>query len=230
MLSIVDAGFDSFWLIEHHFTDDGYLRALMSVLAAIASRTRRVTLGRQLCAARAVSSSALRLTADIATVDVISNGRLRLGSGLGYRGEKFDGFGVARGERLGRTLLMDAMTGKAIERGTALGLSFRRAISAAAKSNSIAKRCSDTEKIRPPSASLAIASYMSPIISSRRGPISSSRRFTGHHLFAQWLSAAAGPEQTWIWPDAERLKRGTRGWAVKKCGQFLPEGLQIHDG
>jgi alkanesulfonate monooxygenase SsuD/methylene tetrahydromethanopterin reductase-like flavin-dependent oxidoreductase (luciferase family) len=27
-------------------------------------------------------------------------------------------------------------------------------------------------------------------------------------LYAQWLSAAAGPGQTWIWPDAERLKRG----------------------
>src|SRR5208337_1727468 len=39
-----------------------------------------------------------------AFVDVVSGGRLRLGIGLGYRAEEFEGFGVPRAQRLGRTL------------------------------------------------------------------------------------------------------------------------------
>src|SRR5246127_4556494 len=96
------AGFDSIWLTEHHFTDDGYLAAIMPTLGAIAARTKRVSLGTYVLLAPFYHP--LRLAEDTATIDVISHGRLRLGIGLGYRGEEFDGFGVARGERLGRTL------------------------------------------------------------------------------------------------------------------------------
>lgn len=99
---VEQAGFDSIWLTEHHFTDDGYLGALMPMLAAIASRTRTVTLGSYVLLAPFYHP--LRLAEDTATIDVISNGRLRLGIGLGYRGEEFDAFGLARSERLGRTL------------------------------------------------------------------------------------------------------------------------------
>ena len=41
---------------------------------------------------------------DAAFVDVVSGGRLRLGIGLGYRAEEFEGFGVPRAQRLRRTL------------------------------------------------------------------------------------------------------------------------------
>src|ERR671915_431838 len=36
--------------------------------------------------------------------DDVSRGRLRLGLGLGYRHEEFEGFDIPRNERLGRTL------------------------------------------------------------------------------------------------------------------------------
>jgi len=96
------AGFDSVWLTEHHFTDDGYLAAIMPTLGAIAARTKRVSLGTYVLLAPFYHP--LRLAEDTATIDVISNGRLRLGIGLGYRGEEFAGFQVSRQQRLGRTL------------------------------------------------------------------------------------------------------------------------------
>ena len=96
------AGFDSIWLTEHHFTDDGYLPALMPAAAAILARTRRVTLGTFVLLAPFYHP--VKLAEDAAVVDVISNGRLRLGIGLGYRAEEFAGFGIKREERFGRTI------------------------------------------------------------------------------------------------------------------------------
>jgi alkanesulfonate monooxygenase SsuD/methylene tetrahydromethanopterin reductase-like flavin-dependent oxidoreductase (luciferase family) len=96
------AGLDSIWVTEHHFTEDGYLSAVMPALAAIAARTTRVTIGTYVLLAPFYHP--LRLAEDATLIDVISNGRLRLGIGLGYRQEEFDGFQISRKERLGRTL------------------------------------------------------------------------------------------------------------------------------
>jgi alkanesulfonate monooxygenase SsuD/methylene tetrahydromethanopterin reductase-like flavin-dependent oxidoreductase (luciferase family) len=96
------AGFDSIWLTEHHFTDDGYLPAMMPAAAAIAARTKRVEIGTFVLLAP--FQHPLKLAEDVAVVDVISGGRIRLGIGQGYRQEEFDGFGVPREQRLGRTL------------------------------------------------------------------------------------------------------------------------------
>jgi alkanesulfonate monooxygenase SsuD/methylene tetrahydromethanopterin reductase-like flavin-dependent oxidoreductase (luciferase family) len=84
-------GIDNVWVSEHHFFEDGYLPQTLTFASAIAARTQRVRIG------TAVLLAALRpsiQTAEEATiVDLVSNGRLDLGLGAGYRLPEYEAFG-----------------------------------------------------------------------------------------------------------------------------------------
>jgi len=96
-----DAGFDSFWLAEHHGASDGYNPALLPFLSAVAASTSRLEVGTAVLLAP--FHHPLRVAEDAAVVDNISGGRMNLGLGLGWNPEEYRMFGVdtkGRGRRL----------------------------------------------------------------------------------------------------------------------------------
>ncbi|HZP90602.1 MAG TPA: LLM class flavin-dependent oxidoreductase [Actinomycetota bacterium] len=108
-------GFDSAWVSEHHGASDGYLPSLLPMLAAFAAVTEHIGLGTGV--ALTPFHDPLRLAEDAAVVDQLSEGRLILGLGIGWREEEFRMFGVPRQERLTRTtetieILRRAWTGR----------------------------------------------------------------------------------------------------------------------
>jgi alkanesulfonate monooxygenase SsuD/methylene tetrahydromethanopterin reductase-like flavin-dependent oxidoreductase (luciferase family) len=94
-------GAASVWLSEHHFFEDGYLPQPLTFAAAIAARTRAIRIG------TAVLLAALRTPAQLAeeaaVVDILSNGRLDLGVGLGYRIPEYEGFDRSFDRRFAQT-------------------------------------------------------------------------------------------------------------------------------
>jgi probable F420-dependent oxidoreductase len=86
------AGFDAFWVSEHHGFPDAYLPSPLTLLGTVAARTSRIALGTGVVVAPLASP--LRLAEDAAVVDQLSNGRLILGLGLGYAEHEYRAFGV----------------------------------------------------------------------------------------------------------------------------------------
>lgn len=92
-----ELGYDAVWLGEHHFTDDGFSSSPLTLAAAVAARTERVQIGTYVLLLPLYDP--VRLAEEAATVDILSNGRLVLGLGLGYRPEEYTVLGVPHNER-----------------------------------------------------------------------------------------------------------------------------------
>jgi probable F420-dependent oxidoreductase len=95
-------GFDAAWVSEHHGSSDGYVPSLLPMLAAMAAVTERIGLGSGIVLTP--FHDPIRLAEDAAVVDQLSDGRLILGLGIGWRHEEFRMFGVPFSERLRRTV------------------------------------------------------------------------------------------------------------------------------
>ena len=94
-------GLDSAWVSEHHFAGDGYLPALLPLLASFAAVTERIELGTGVVLAP--FHDPLRLAEDFAVVDQIAGGRVIAGFGIGWRDEEFRAFDIKPSSRVKRT-------------------------------------------------------------------------------------------------------------------------------
>lgn len=90
-------GFESAWVTEHHFLNDGHLPSVMPALGAFAALTTRMRIGAYVMLMP--FHNPVRVAEDAAVVDQLSGGRLELAVGTGYRPEEFAGFGIDRSLR-----------------------------------------------------------------------------------------------------------------------------------
>jgi alkanesulfonate monooxygenase SsuD/methylene tetrahydromethanopterin reductase-like flavin-dependent oxidoreductase (luciferase family) len=84
-------GADSVWLTEHHFFDDGYLPQCWTFAAAIAARTKKVRIGSAV--ALLPLHTGIETAEQLAICDLISEGRMEPGFGIGYRQPEYAAFG-----------------------------------------------------------------------------------------------------------------------------------------
>ena len=83
-------GFDSVSLLEHHASIDGYLPSPIVLGAAVAGVTQRMLI--RMSVVLLPLYHPIRLAEDLAVLDLVSQGRLRLTVGAGYRAEEYEQF------------------------------------------------------------------------------------------------------------------------------------------
>lgn len=93
-------GFDAVYLSEHTGLEPYWPSPLIG-LSAVAARTATIDLGTHV--ALLPMYDPVRLAGDIACLDVLSDGRTRLGFGIGWRKAEFEAHGVPFEERGART-------------------------------------------------------------------------------------------------------------------------------
>jgi alkanesulfonate monooxygenase SsuD/methylene tetrahydromethanopterin reductase-like flavin-dependent oxidoreductase (luciferase family) len=93
-------GFRSTFLVEHHFSGWNQVSATLMLLTALATETTTIRLG---SAVMVLSwHNPVLLAEQVATLDVISGGRVDFGIGKGYRHSEFHGFGIDPGDAAAR--------------------------------------------------------------------------------------------------------------------------------
>ncbi len=88
------AGFDSFWLAEHHFQHEGYecIPNILMLAVHLAQVTDRIRFG---CGFNITPMwHPLRLAEDFATADILTKGRVIFGLGRGYHTREVESFGA----------------------------------------------------------------------------------------------------------------------------------------
>jgi alkanesulfonate monooxygenase SsuD/methylene tetrahydromethanopterin reductase-like flavin-dependent oxidoreductase (luciferase family) len=85
-------GFQSSFLVEHHFTGHGQVSASLALQSFVAARTTTLRIGTAVLVLP--WHNPVLLAEQAATLDLMSGGRLDFGVGKGYRRNEFDGFCV----------------------------------------------------------------------------------------------------------------------------------------
>ncbi len=91
-----ELGYESVFVVEHHFTGVGQVSASLNLLSYLAGRTRRIRLGTAVVVLP--WHNPVLLAEQVATLDLLSNGRFDFGVGKGYREQEFGGFCIPLAE------------------------------------------------------------------------------------------------------------------------------------
>jgi alkanesulfonate monooxygenase SsuD/methylene tetrahydromethanopterin reductase-like flavin-dependent oxidoreductase (luciferase family)/putative sterol carrier protein len=92
-----ELGYDSVWEVEHHFLEEySHSSASEVFLAACSQRTRQIRLGFGIVAVPPGYQHPARVAEKVATLDLVSRGRVEFGSGETSSGAELGGFGVDR--------------------------------------------------------------------------------------------------------------------------------------
>ncbi len=82
-------GFDYVWLAEHHFTSEyNHISATDVFLGAIAAKTKSIRVGTGVVQMMPGNNHPVKVAENIATIDLLSNGRVEFGVGVGSPGEQ----------------------------------------------------------------------------------------------------------------------------------------------
>jgi alkanesulfonate monooxygenase SsuD/methylene tetrahydromethanopterin reductase-like flavin-dependent oxidoreductase (luciferase family) len=93
-------GFDNLWAVEHHFLEEySHCSAPEVFLAACSQRTRRIRLGHGVMLMPPGFNHPARAAERIATLDLVSNGRVEWGTGEASSWAELGGYGVAVEEK-----------------------------------------------------------------------------------------------------------------------------------
>jgi alkanesulfonate monooxygenase SsuD/methylene tetrahydromethanopterin reductase-like flavin-dependent oxidoreductase (luciferase family) len=91
------AGIDYVWEVEHHFLEEySHSSAPEVFLAAASQRTKRIRLGHGIVQAPPGVNHPARIAERVATLDLVSDGRVEFGTGESSAAAELGGFGVAR--------------------------------------------------------------------------------------------------------------------------------------
>lgn len=97
MVLAENLGFKVLTVTEHHLTEVGWIPSPLVFAGAIAAVTKKARIGSNV--SLAAFHHPVDLAEQVATLDVLSNGRAILGLGLGSRPVEFDAYGVTVNDR-----------------------------------------------------------------------------------------------------------------------------------
>ena len=114
-------GIDTVWQVEHHFLEEySHSSAPEVFLAAASQRTRRIRLGHGIVQLPIEFNHTARVAERIATLDLISDGRVEFGTGEASSEAELGGFGVERATKREQWAeLIDAATRMFVEEPSA---------------------------------------------------------------------------------------------------------------
>src|SRR5881628_638415 len=96
-------GIDYVWEVEHHFLEEySHSSAPEVFLGAVSQRTRRIRLGHGIVQLPVAFNHPARIAERIATLDLVSNGRVDFGTGEASSDAELGGFLIEREQKRGQ--------------------------------------------------------------------------------------------------------------------------------